>query len=137
MPAHGEMGLSTGYYLINVGFILVAALGVWMMIDTMRAKRRSRKQLENIPREPLMCYALLGGIYAILLLLTFALALANVRQSPAMAVVIGAPVMIALELVYLLRVVYPKSPAHRDGGSSPDAAPEGSSEKPSKQKSSK
>ncbi|MCL2332674.1 MAG: hypothetical protein FWC54_04215 [Actinomycetia bacterium] len=108
MAPHGEIGFGAGLYVFFSIFILLAICGVWMMLDTTRAKRRLRRELEHIPREPLSVYALCGGLYTVLFLLVIALTVAGARQTLTMIVLIAAPLMIVVELAYLLRVVYPK-----------------------------
>jgi L-asparagine transporter-like permease len=113
MSSHGDIGFGPGYYIFVSVFIMAAVCGVWMMIDTLRAKRRQQKTQHHIPREPLSVYALAGGLYAALLLLVFVLSLAGATQTFAMAVVVATPFMLGAELAYLLRVVYPKPPKER------------------------
>ncbi len=109
MP-HGGVSFSAGFYIFGAFFLAVAACGVWMMIDTMRPKRRKQKAFKNIPREPLEIYALLGGVYAVLILLIYVLSFtAGAPTVLSMIALPGAPIMIAVELAYLLRVVVPKA----------------------------
>ncbi|MCL2882156.1 MAG: hypothetical protein FWF45_04615 [Coriobacteriia bacterium] len=101
--------LGPGMYIFFAFFILIGIFGVWMMIDTMRSKRRNRKMFHNVPREPLSIYALCGGLYMVLLLLMIVLiAVYNKQNALAMVVLFAAPILVIAELAYLLRVVYPK-----------------------------
>jgi len=115
---HGDINIiGPGMYVFFGLFVLIAACGVWMMIDSARAKRRNRKMFHHIPREPLSVYRLCGGIYMALFLLMIVLIAATSKPSNlAMVVLIAAPFMVIVELAYLLRVVYPK-PA-KEGSSS-------------------
>jgi len=108
MAPHGQIGFGPGLYIFFGTFILLAVCGVWMMLDTTRAKRKRRKADEHIPREPLSFYALCGGLYTAFFLLVMVLTVAGARQTFTMGVLITAPLMVLVELAYLLRVVYPK-----------------------------
>jgi len=108
MPVKVDL-LGPGMYIFFAFFVLIGIFGIWMMIDTMRAKRRSRKMFHNVPREPLSIYALCGGLYMVLLLLMIVLiAVFNKQNILAMVVLFAAPILVIVELAYLLRVVYPK-----------------------------
>jgi L-asparagine transporter-like permease len=108
MAPHGQIGFGPGLYLFSATFIVIALLGVWMMIDTTRTKRRLRKEQEQIPREPLSFYALCGGLYTALFLVMVIFLILGAQQTFTMLVLFTAPLMIIVELAYLLRVVYPK-----------------------------
>ncbi|MCL2655646.1 MAG: hypothetical protein FWD65_08190 [Coriobacteriia bacterium] len=114
MAPHGQFSFTPGLYIFSGFFILVAILGVWMMIDTTRKKRRNRKTFHNIPREPLLFYAFCGGLYMVLWLVMFIMLATSGAQSSAgmtlMTVILVAAIfMVVVELAYLLRVVYPKA----------------------------
>lgn len=109
MPDHGTIGFGPGLYIFSGLFVVIGILGVWMMIDTTRAKRRDNKQLHHIPHEPLSVYALCGGLYMALFLLMVVMIAITGKLSPlAMGVLFAALPMVVIELAYLLRVVFPK-----------------------------
>lgn len=107
---HGAIDIiGPGMYVFFGFFVVVAACGVWMMIDSARAKRRNNKIFHHVPHEPLSVYRLCGGIYTIVFLLMVLLTIIQAKQtSLSMIVLLAAPFMVIIELAYLLRVVYPK-----------------------------
>jgi ABC-type nickel/cobalt efflux system permease component RcnA len=108
MP-HGGLNFTSGFYIFGAIFVLIAGLGVWMMVDTMRPKRRKQKAFKNIPREPLAIYACFGGLYAVLILLIWVLSLSTgAPDAMSMIALAGVPLMILVEMTYLLRVAFPK-----------------------------
>jgi len=108
MAPHGQIGFGPGLYIFSATFIVIAILGIWMMLDTTRPARRRRKAAEHIPREPLSFYALCGGLYMALFLVMVIFLVLGAQQTFTMIVLFTAPIMIVIELAYLLRVVYPK-----------------------------
>ena len=109
MPTHGQITFGPGLYIFSGFFILIGLLGIWMMIDTTRAKRRLNKSMNHIPHEPLSVYALCGGLYAAAFLAAILLYAINAKQTLFMIFPLAGPILVLVELAYLLRVVFPKS----------------------------
>lgn len=107
MP-HGDLKLSAGYYIIIGIYVLVALGALGVIIDAMRPKRsqaRTSLKAAGIKREPLWLYQVFAGLY----LLVFILSQFPSTPHQFKAVAIFAiPVMVAFEVAYLLRVVFPK-----------------------------
>ena len=107
MP-HGDLKLSAGYYIIIGIYVLVAVGALAVIIDAMRPKRshaRASLKAAGIKREPLWFYQIFAGLY----LLVFVLSQFSSTPHQFKAVAIFAiPVMVAFEVAYLLRVIFPK-----------------------------
>ena len=107
MP-HGDMILGPGYYILTAIYVIVAGAALAVIIDAMRPKRsqqRASLRRAGIKREPLWLFQIFAGLY--LLVFIFAQFPATPHWFKAVAI-FAIPVMIAFEIAYLLRVVFPK-----------------------------
>lgn len=107
MP-HGDMKFGPGYYIIIGIYVLVAVSALFIIFDAMRPKRSdtiARLKAQGLRRGPLWIYQILAGIYLIVFIL------AQFPVTPHQfkaAAVLSIPLMVAVDIVYLLRVVFPK-----------------------------
>lgn len=109
MP-HGDISLGPGYYIIIGIYVLVAAGALAIIIDAMRPKRTDAIKALGRRREPVWLYQILSGVY----LVVFALAqFSGMPHQFKAAAIFAIPVMVAVEIAYLLRVVFPKQPANK------------------------
>lgn len=106
--SHGNITFSVWYYVIIAIYVVIAIGAIAIIFDAMRAKRTQAfadLRRAGHKREPLWLYQVFSGLY----LLVFILAQFPSTPHQFKAVAIFAiPVMIAFELAYLLRVVFPK-----------------------------
>lgn len=106
--SHGNITFSVWYYIIIAIYVVIALGAIAIIFDAMRAKRtRAFADLQRAGhrREPLWLYQVFAGLY--LLVFIFAQFPSTPHQFKAVAI-FSIPVMIAFELAYLLRVVFPK-----------------------------
>jgi predicted acyltransferase len=110
------------FYALSVGYLLIIVAGVWVVIDSLRPKRRKRlvdiEAATGRKREPLVIYQLYCGFMVILYLMqqvaAYTLAPGGVRSIISMTAVLWTLFGIFVMFLYLLRVVFPPVP----GGSS-------------------
>ena len=103
MP-HGQTALGGPlWFLAQLIVVLAIAASLYLLLDPLSAKRRARAAEDGTG--PLWVYQLLGAAF---LLFLIAIQLVPGVQLGAAAVAISAPLMLAVALVYLLRVAFPK-----------------------------
>lgn len=105
-----EVGLSWGFYALQWGYLALVALAGWMVFDSTRLKRRLTHQAlaATASREPLWIYQLTGVLFVISAAAGYIPAVPPVVR---MAAIFAAPFLFFIVMVYLLRVVFPKSSA--------------------------
>lgn len=106
--SHGNITLSVWYYLIIALYVVIALGAGAIIFDAMRAKRTlafDDLRRAGHKREPLWLYQIFSGLY--LFVFIFAQFSSTPHQFKAVAI-FAIPVMVAFELTYLLRVVFPK-----------------------------
>ncbi|MDR1413183.1 MAG: hypothetical protein LBJ07_04570 [Actinomycetes bacterium] len=97
------------FYVLQALYAVIVVLGVVMAVDSQRTKRRRRQQLESIPPEPLLIYAVAGGAYAVLALVNYLKSFVSFLPPViGMVAIMGSPVMFAFLVAYGLRVVFPR-----------------------------
>lgn len=107
MP-HGDVTFSAGYYVIIGVYIIVAVAALILIFDARREKRTAVPlafKAAGRKREPLIVYQAIAGIYVLVFIASqFPFVPGPVKG----AAIISIPLMIFVELAYLLRVVFPK-----------------------------
>ena len=114
MP-HGDITLGPGYYIIIGTYVLVSVGCLAIIIDAMRPKRTDAIAALGRKREPVWIYQILAGIYLIIIALAQFTGMPHVFKA---AAIFAIPVTIAVEIAYLLRVVFPKQPTKQSGPTS-------------------
>lgn len=109
MP-HGDISLGPGYYIIIGLYVLVAIGALALIVDAMRPKRTDALKALGRRREPVWIYQILAGMYLAVFVLAQFKGLSGVIK---LAAVFSIPVILAVEIAYLLRVVFPKQPANK------------------------
>lgn len=105
---HSDVGFGPGYYVLGGIAALIMLCALALVIDPMRSKRSSAYEIylkAGARKAPLYIYQILGLLYVLISILA---AVPSFRDKLAMISVVGLPIILITEIVYLLRVVYPK-----------------------------
>lgn len=105
-------GLSWGFYALQWAHFVFVLVILWMLVDAFRPIRKARLariiEVTGQGREPLWVYQAIGVMYVAFAIVGF------IPQAPSFVRMVGIftdPIAVIGLLAYLLRVVFPKSPA--------------------------
>lgn len=105
---HSTVGYGPGYYVIGAFAALLLLMALFLIVDPMRPKRATAYDhylTAGARKAPLFIYQIFGVAYVLISILT---TFSSYREQLTMYSVFSIPIIFIAEVVYLLRVVYPK-----------------------------